>query len=161
MRRGQAAEFILDQMQMLDQQITVAGFPVKQALHFAPRSIIKLTAFGVAAALAFARFPNAFARVHILAVQCHFAHPPKNLFSCSPVHKLRSGAKATFSRAKRTRSVSKQRPTPPAHQPRQYAHLKQRALFRRGVILFAAFFGCGRWLFHSRFNIPRSRGGPQ
>ena len=57
----QATKFVLDQMQMLNQQITPTRAIAQQRLHLSQRRIVQLTAFGRLAAFAATRFPNAFA----------------------------------------------------------------------------------------------------
>ena len=62
MRCGKMAIFILDEVQILNQQIAPARAVAQQRAHLFPWSVLKLTALGVMASLPLAGFPNALAR---------------------------------------------------------------------------------------------------
>ena len=71
MSRGEVAVFVLNEVQMFDQQIAVARLGAQKVAHFGPCCIVELAALGVVAALALAGFPDALVRSVPFFIQRH------------------------------------------------------------------------------------------
>ncbi len=100
MGRGQMAEPVLNEVQMLDQQIPAARRISQQLAHLGPGLLVQLAALGRAAPLALARFPDALA-----LIQCHASSlsSTARTLSCRALHE---SPKTTSEQGKRLHIVA-------------------------------------------------------